>query len=121
MKFNENSEIPLYLQVAENIENLIFTKVYVEEQQVMSTTEISSIYKINPATVLKGMNLLVERKILYKKRGMGLFVCIGAYDLILKQRKENFNKDYIEPLITESKKIGLEINEVIEWLKRGME
>lgn len=120
MKFDENSEIPLYLQVAENIENLIFTKVYHKEQQVMSTTEISSTYKVNPATVLKGMNLLVERNILYKKRGLGLFVCEGAYELILNQRKENFSKDYIEPLIIESKKIGLDIDEVIEWIKRGI-
>lgn len=114
MKFNYSSEIPLYVQIANNIEDYIFKGVFEEETQVMSTTEIATFYKINPATVLKGMNLLVERNILYKKRGMGLFVCNGAKKLIYESRRQAFHKQFLQPMVQESKLLDFTKQELLQ-------
>ena len=78
MTFDFDSEVPIYLQDAEEIQDAILCGAYPEDTQVPSTTEISVTYKINPATVLKGMTLLTEEGVLYKKRGVGMFVSPGA-------------------------------------------
>ena len=72
MQFNFESDTPIYMQVAEQIKDAILSGAFLEETQVPSTTEISVTYKINPATVLKGMTLLPDAGILYKKRGVGM-------------------------------------------------
>lgn len=69
MKIQEHVNIPIFQQIAEGVEDAILSGAFLEESQVPSTTEISVTYKINPATALKGMNLLVAEGILYKKRG----------------------------------------------------
>lgn len=119
MNLNFESEKPIYLQIAEEIEDAIFTGAFKEETQIPSTTEISVGFKINPATVLKGMNLLVDQNILYKKRGVGMFVTTGAVQKIKEKRQEQFFENYIESLVIEAKKLGLTKREILELLERG--
>lgn len=90
MLMHFDSERPVFLQVAEKMEDAILTGAFEEEQQVPSTTELSVSCKINPATALKGINLLVEDGILYKKRGVGMFVCTGAVEKIRSKRRMAF-------------------------------
>ena len=90
MAFALDDSRPIYIQIAEQIEDAILSGAYPEESQIPSTTEFSAICRINPATVLKGFNLLVERQILYKKRGLGMFVSPGAIQAITATRKERF-------------------------------
>ena len=96
-----NLEKPIFLQIAEQIEDSIFTGVYGEEERIPSTNEIAALLNINPHTVLKGVNLLVEEDILYKKRGLGMFVKEGAREKIRNKRKNAFFEQYIERLIQE--------------------
>lgn len=74
MQFNFNSTEPIYLQVADQIEEAIFTETFVEGEQIPSTTEISKEFHINPATVLKGMNILVDAQLI-EKTAWGRDVC----------------------------------------------
>ena len=81
MKINPSSEKPIFMQIAGQLEDSIFTGVFQEEQQIPSTNEISVLFNINPHTVLKGMNMLVDEDIIYKKRGLGMFeMCIRDRD-----------------------------------------
>ena len=80
MNFKQN-DIPIYIQVAKGLEENIFIGLYKEGEQIPSTTEISIGYNLNPATVLKGVNLLVNEGIIYKKRGIGMFVSEGAREI----------------------------------------
>lgn len=121
MILNFDSDTPIYLQIAEEIENAILCGVYDDEQQVPSTTEISVNYKINPATALKGMSKLVDDGILFKKRGVGMFVQKGAKDRILEKRKQKFYEMYVMPLISEAKKLTVTKTEIDEMIKRGYE
>ena len=90
MKINPSSEKPIFIQIAEQLEDSIFTGVFQEEQQIPSTNEISVLFNINPHTVLKGMNMLVDEDIIYKKRGLGMFVKAGAVEKSAPSAKTSF-------------------------------
>ena len=119
MQFDFNSEIPIYMQIARQLEDAIFTGIYPEETQIPSTTELSVTLKINPATVLKGMNILVDEGVIYKKRGLGMFVTTGAVGIIRTKRQSGFFENFILPLKAEAKKLGIEEKEIIELIERG--
>lgn len=106
-------EAPLFMQVASSLEDDIFRGRYLENTQVPSTTEISAAEKINPATVLKGVNILVDRGILEKRRGIGMFVAQGAVDLIRERRRSEFGPDFVEPIVEEAVLLGLGKEEVL--------
>lgn len=114
-------ERPIFVQIAEDIENGILSDAFPEESQIPSTTEISVRYKINPATVLKGMNLLVDSGIIYKKRGLGMFVVRGAKPKLLGKRKDQYYGNYIVPAVDEAIKLQLPKEEVISLIERGFD
>jgi DNA-binding transcriptional regulator YhcF (GntR family) len=113
--FKEDRSI--YLQIKEMIENEILRDILREEEQVPSTTELSKFYKINPATAAKGINLLVDEGILYKKRGIGMFVQAGAKEQIKKERRENFYNTFVSTLIEEAKALGINKKELIRMIE----
>lgn len=121
MKLDFESEKPIYLQISDQIEDAVFTRAFEEETQIPSTTEISTAFKINPATVLKGMNQLVDNGIIYKKRGVGMFVSKGAQDKIRTKRQQQFFENYVETLIAEAGKLGITRQELVALIERGFE
>lgn len=116
-----DSERPIFIQIAEAIEDAIISGVFIEESQIPSTTEISVKYKINPATVLKGMNLLVDGGIIYKKRGIGMFVSEDAVQRLTEKRKNQFFEAYVISLIKEANKLKFSKEEVMNMIERGFE
>ena len=98
---------PIFQQIAEQLEEGILSGAYPEESQVPSITEYSVQYRINPATALKGINLLVDAGLLYKKRGVGMFVSPGAREQLRRQRRERFYQDYIQRMVREAPDLGL--------------
>ena len=121
MEFIFSGEKPLFQQVADQIAEGIFNGAYLEGEQIPSTTEISKSYQINPATVLKGMNLLVERQLIEKKRGIGMFVLPGAQERVRSARKEEFlNKEVLE-VVAEAKKLGITAEQLKQLIERGYE
>ncbi len=119
MNINFQSEIPIYLQIARQLEESILTGIYPEETQVPSTTELSTGLQINPATVLKGMNQLVADGIIYKKRGVGMFVSTGAMGKIRQARQSEFYDNYVLPLLKEAQRLGITAQELSDMLKKG--
>ena len=114
MKLVLNSEEPIFIQIARAIEDEILSNGIKEEEQVPSTTELSKLYKINPATVLKGINILVDKNILYKKRGIGMFVSDGAKTIIKEARKENFKHNFVKNLLQEANKLEINREELVD-------
>lgn len=119
MLLNLNSDKPIFLQIAEGIEDAILSGVFEEEGQIPSITEFSVNYKINPATALKGINILVDSGIVYKKRGLGMFVTTGATEKLRRKRKEQFYDNYIISLIAEAKRLKLSETEIKSMIERG--
>lgn len=103
---------PLFLQIAELIENSVIDGSLLEEHQVPSTTDLAAFHRINPATAAKGVNQLVADGILYKRRGIGMFVAAGARAQLRDRRREQFAQQYIRPLIIEARKLGMGTEEL---------
>jgi GntR family transcriptional regulator len=108
---------PIFLQIAEAIENDILSGALKEETQVPSTNEFAAFYRINPATAGKGVNLLVDDGILYKKRGIGMFVAEGSWARLAKQRRERFETEFLAPLLAEASKLGLTQAQLITMIQ----
>ena len=119
MQIDFESNKPIFLQIAEGIEDAILSGAFAEESQIPSITEFSINYKINPATALKGINILVEEGILYKKRGIGMFVKEGATRQLKQKRKEQFFDNYILGLVAEAKRLELSEEDVKNMIERG--
>lgn len=110
---------PIFQQIADWLADAIIRGDIPEEGQIPSITEFSVNYKINPATALKGVNLLVEAGLLYKKRGLGMFVASGAREKLLQQRRQSFYQDFILPLLTEAQQVQLTKEELMQMIERG--
>ena len=121
MHINPSIEKPIFIQIAEQLEDSIFTGVFPEETKIPSTNEIADLLNINPHTVLKGMNLLVDEEIIYKKRGLGMFVKDGAVKKIRSKRQGQFYKQYIATLLEEAAKLQMTKDEIISLIESGYE
>lgn len=118
MKLDFGTERSIYLQIAENIEDDILSGAIPEETQIPSTNQMAVLFKINPATAGKGINLLVEDHIVYKKRGIGMFVTEGAKARICEKRKNGFFEKYVVSLLDEAKRLGITRQELIDMIGR---
>jgi DNA-binding transcriptional regulator YhcF (GntR family) len=107
---------PIFLQIREVIEDQIVKDQLKEGEQAPSTNQLVNFYKINHATVTKGVNQLVEEGILYKKRVIGMFVAEGAKNQLIEKRRESFKDEYVLPLVQEAAKLGITLNEIVEIL-----
>src|SRR6185312_11515380 len=103
---------PIYEQVAELLERQILDGTLGEEAQVPSTNELAAFHRINPATAAKGINQLVADGVLYKRRGIGMFVAAGARALLVERRREEFAQEYLAPLMAEAHKLGMDVEQV---------
>lgn len=109
---------PIFQQIKEQIEDAIINDSIVKEERVPSTNEFAKYYKINPATAAKGINQLVEEGIIYKRRGVGMFVTDETKVLLIQKRKETFFQNYVVPLQTEAVKLNISSAEIKEMLLR---
>lgn len=110
---------PIFQQIAEQIENDIIAGVLPEESQVPSTNEFAAFHRINPATAGKGVNLLVDAGILYKKRGIGMFVAAGSRDRLMAERRERFRDQFVRPLLVEAEKLGISTEQLAKMIGEG--
>lgn len=115
-----NDQTSLYLQIARMIENDILRGVYRGEEQAPSTNALAKSLNINPATAAKGLNLLVSEGILYKKRGLGMFVSPGAAEKIRGKRRDAFCDGYVKPLAREGRSLGLSREELLDMVETAV-
>ena len=114
--FDDNS--PLFLQIKTRIEDQIINGALDEDAQVPSTTQIVAFYKINHITVSKGVNLLVDEGVLYKKRGVGIFVSKGAKNMLIEKRQQSFLTHYLKPILAEAQKLGIDLKRLIDMMEQ---
>ena len=119
MKPEINAEKAIYIQIAESIEDDILQNTIAEESQVLSTNQLAVMYRINPATAAKGINMLVSDGIIYKKRGIGMFVTKGAVEKIRIKRKTAFYDKFIVPLVGEASNLNISKDELAAMIKNA--
>lgn len=124
MNIDQKSLKPIYLQIAEGIEDDILNNLLGEDEQAYSQYQIAKQFNVNPATAAKGINLLVAEGILYKKRGLGMHVSVDAKKMIQEKRKDNFFSNYVKELLMEASKLGItkaELKHMIDDFEGGKE
>ena len=103
---------PIFVQIAEQLENAIIDGSLAEGAQAPSTTELAAFHRITPATAAKGMNQLVSDGVLHKRRGIGMFVSEGARGQLQERRRNAFAEQFVVPLVSEARKLGLDAEEL---------
>lgn len=109
---------PIFQQVADIIEDDILNGTYRVDEQILSVAQFSQLFQINPATVVKGIGLLVNEGILYKKRGLGMYVSTDAKQKIQNQRRDRFYKELLTNLLGEADKLELTTEDIINMIKQ---
>ncbi len=112
---------PIYRQIGDRIRADIVTGTLAADQQVMSTNQYASFYGINPATAAKAFQELIDEGLLYKRRGVGMFVSPEAQTKLLTQRREQFFSTHIAPMLAEAKALGIAPDAIIEQIRSSGE
>lgn len=115
----QNNDRLVYIKLKEWLEDEILAGTFPENTQIPSAAELSVSFKLNHITALKSVNLLTEADILYKKRGVGMFVAEGAAEKIRSERQKKFYGKYVLPMAAEAKKLGISADELVKMTERG--
>ncbi|AGA67891.1 putative transcriptional regulator [Desulfitobacterium dichloroeliminans LMG P-21439] len=121
MIFKPDSIKPIYVQIAEWLETEILSGQLAEDERVYSQYQLAEMFTINPATAAKGLNLLAEEEIVYKKRGLGMFVSTQAKEYILTKRKQQVLGQMIKDVVAEAQRLGVEEKELLQMMKQARE
>jgi DNA-binding transcriptional regulator YhcF (GntR family) len=108
---------PIFSQIAERLADEIAEGELAEGERVPSTNELAAYYRINPATAAKGVNVLIDDGLLEKRRGIGMFVAAGARERLLEDRRKRFAERYVEPMVAEATRLGLDDDELIDLVR----
>ena len=114
MTVNFDDRSPIYRQIADRIEAEVLSGALAGDEQVMSTNKYAAFHRINPATVNKAFQQLVDDGILYKRRGIGMFVSPQARQQIRARRRKSFFTDVVDPMVAQARAIGIELPELID-------
>jgi GntR family transcriptional regulator len=108
---------PLFVQIAERLADEIADGGLAEGEQVPSTNELAAYYRINPATAAKGIAMLTDEGLLEKRRGIGMFDAAGARARLLGERRKRFAERYVEPLVAEAGRLGINAEELAAMIR----
>jgi GntR family transcriptional regulator len=101
---------PIFSQVAKRLAQEIAEGTLAEGERVPSTNELAVFYRINPATAAKGLNVLIGDGLLEKRRGIGMFVAVGAREHLLSERRKGFAERYVDPMVAEASRLGIDFD-----------
>ncbi|KAA0550380.1 GntR family transcriptional regulator [Bacillus sp. BGMRC 2118] len=116
MVLQQDSSKPIYVQIAEWIETEILNENIQSDEKVYSQYQLAEMFTINPATAGKGLSILADENVLYKKRGLGMFVSHQAKDLILRKRKSQTLKKMVREIVLEAKRLHVTQEELVEMI-----
>src|SRR5580693_452829 len=110
---------PLFVQVADRLAGEIADGGLAEGERVPSTNELAAFYRINPATAAKGLGMLTDDGLVEKRRGIGMFVAAGARTRLLAERRKRFAERYVEPLVAEASRLGIDTDELVALIRES--
>jgi GntR family transcriptional regulator len=110
---------PLFVQIAERLADEIADGTLAEGERVPSTNELAAFHRINPATAAKGISMLTDDGLVEKRRGIGMFVVADARSRLLAERRKRFAERYVEPLVTEASRLGIDADELVALIRES--
>ena len=120
MRIDFSQVTPIYIQIANAIEDDILLGKLKEGEKCYSQVVLAKELNINPATAAKGIRLLVERGVLEKVRGQAMTVKVGAMKEIKERKVEEILEEIIERLVDEATKLGIGEDALVERVKEAV-
>lgn len=111
-KWNEDQ--PIYRQLRDRVVAMILEEVLVEGDALPSVRNVAAEYRLNPLTVLKGYQELVDEELVEKKRGRGMFVNEGALKMLLKAERERFLEKEWPLVVATIKRLHLDVADLLK-------
>lgn len=108
---------PIYRQIADRIKADVAAGRLAPDAQVMSTNQYAAFYGINPATAARAFTELVDEGVLYKRRGVGMFVSPGARETLVDARRTRYFDDVLGPALAEAAAIGIAPEDILAFVK----
>lgn len=108
-----DGEKPIYIQIAEWLEAEIIDGTLQADDKMYSQYQLAELFTVNPATAGKGISILLEAEIVYKKRGLGTFVAQDAREKLLAKRKEGTLRRLIQELLAEAELLGVDDSQLL--------
>lgn len=109
---------PIYVQIADHLRAQVLSGELREEEQVMSTTQFATTFRINPATAAKAFSGLVDEGVLYKRRGVGMFVAPGAHARLLADHRAAYVAQVLDPALDRAEMLGIPMETVLDHVRR---
>jgi GntR family transcriptional regulator len=110
---------PIFSQIAERLAEDIAEGTLAEGDRVPSTNELAAYYRINPATAAKGINVLTDSGLVEKRRGIGMFVAVGARDRVLGDRRQRFAQRFVDPMMAEAARLGIDTDALLSLIRES--
>jgi GntR family transcriptional regulator len=107
-----NDDLPIYRQLRDRVVAMILEEVLVDGDALPSVRNVAAEYRLNPLTVLKGYQELVDEGLVEKKRGRGMFVTTGARRQLLKDERQRFLEEDWPKVAATISRLGLEIGDL---------
>ncbi len=109
MTITWNDSIPIYRQLQQRVVAMILDGALNEGDPLPSVRQVAADYQINPLTVSKAYQELVDEQLVEKRRGLGMFVIEGAHDALLKSERERFLREEWPVLYARLGRLGLDL------------
>ena len=110
---------PIYRQLRDQVVAMILEGVLKEGDPLPSVRNVAAEYRVNPLTVLKGYQELVDEELVEKRRGLGMFVKTGARDLLLRGERQKFLDEEWPRVYATMQRLGLKAEELLDAAKNG--
>ncbi len=118
MDQNWNENQPIYRQLRDKVVAMILEGVLKDGDALPSVRNVAAEYRLNPLTVLKGYQELVDEVLVEKRRGRGMFVTEGAQDRLLKDERQRFLEDQWPEISATIERLGLSAEELLGTAKK---
>ena len=109
-----NDSQPIYRQIRDRVVALILDGVLKDGDPLPSVRNVATEYRVNPITVLKAYQELVDEQLVESKRGRGMFINAGARDLLLQGEREKFLSEHWPRVYATIRRLGLKAEELLE-------
>jgi GntR family transcriptional regulator len=119
MEHEWNDNQPIYRQLRDRVVAMILDGVLKEGDPLPSVRNVAAEYRVNPLTVLKGYQQLVDEQLVEKRRGLGMFVKDDARKLVLRGEREKFLTEEWPRICVTIERLGLSSNELLKIANRG--
>ena len=116
MNISWNDKDPIYRQLKDRILEMILEGVFVEGESLPSVRQLASEHRINPLTVSKAMQMLVDEELVEKRRGLGMFVREGAKSALIASERDRFLSQEWPAILNKIERLGLSTDDLLGGL-----